>query len=101
MMRRKFTIGAWGFTCAALAAVLTAHSQVVQVGVDVLLFQTPSQPYLEVQLEIPAVLLPLQPNEGGWQDLYNIFLEPATGSLDRLDVAGLNGQHSTVEGGGT
>ena len=67
MMRRKFTIGAWGFTCAALAAVLTAHSQVVQVGVDVLLFQTPSQPYLEVQLEIPAVLLPLQPNEGGWQ----------------------------------
>ena len=41
------------------------------------------------------------PNEGGWQDLYNIFLEPATGPLDRLDVARLHGQHSTVEGGGT
>ena len=39
------------------------------------------------------------PNEGGWQDLYNIFLEPATGPLDRLDVARLHGQHSTVAGG--
>ena len=31
--------------------------------------------------------LAVLPNEGGWQDLYSIFLEPATASFDRLDVA--------------
>jgi len=37
------------------------------------------------------------PNEGGWQDLYNIFLEPATASFDRLDVARVRGECSTVK----
>lgn len=35
-------------------------------------------------------------DEGGWQDLYSIFLEPATGSFDRLDVARVRGECSTV-----
>jgi hypothetical protein len=41
--------------------------------------------------------LAVLPNEGGWQDLYNIFLEPATSSFDRLDVARLRGECSTVK----
>ncbi len=36
-------------------------------------------------------------NPGGWQDLYNIFLEPATAPFDRPDVARLHGQCSTVK----
>ena len=62
------------------------------------------QSQLTLRLEFPVEQVPylgVLPNEGGWQDLYNIFLEPATGPLDRLDVARLHGQHSTVEGGGT
>ena len=57
---------------------------------------------LVLRLEFPIEQVPylgVLPNEGGWQDLYNIFLEPATGPLDRLDVARLHGQHSTVAGG--
>jgi hypothetical protein len=38
------------------------------------------------------------PNEGGWQDLYNIFLEPCTGTFDRPDVARYRGEGSTVKG---
>lgn len=63
-----------------------------------------SQSNLTLRLEFPVEQVPylgVLPNEGGWQDLYNIFLEPATGPLDRLDVARLHGQHSTVAGGGT
>jgi hypothetical protein len=41
------------------------------------------------------------PNEGGWQDLYNIFLEPGTASLDRLDVARLHKEYSTVKANST
>ena len=55
-------------------------------------------------LSFPVETVPylaILPNAGGWQDLYNIFLEPATGPLDRLDVARLHGQHSTAVGGGT
>lgn len=62
------------------------------------------QSKLTLRLEFPVAQVPylgILPNEGGWQDLYNIFLEPATGPLDRLDVARLHGQHSTVEGGGS
>lgn len=44
--------------------------------------------------------LAVLPNEGGWQDLYNIFLEPATASFDRLDAARLRGECSTVKAGG-
>lgn len=40
--------------------------------------------------------LAILPNEGGWQDLYNIFLESATASFDRIEVARLHGELSTV-----
>ncbi len=36
------------------------------------------------------------PNEGGWNSLYNIFIEPCTSSFDRLDVAKLRGEYSSV-----
>jgi hypothetical protein len=49
--------------------------------------------------EVPY--LAVLPNEGGWQDLYNIFLEPATSSFDRLDVARLRGECSTVPANAT
>ena len=49
--------------------------------------------------DVCGIYLGVLPNKGGWQDLYNIFLEPATGPLDRLDVARLHRQHSTVAGG--
>ncbi len=38
------------------------------------------------------------PNEGGWQDLYNIFLEPCTAPFDRADAARYRGQGSTLKG---
>ena len=50
-------------------------------------FPTETVPYLGVL-----------PNEGGWQDLYNIFLEPCTGTFDRPDVARYRGEGSTVNG---
>jgi hypothetical protein len=40
--------------------------------------------------------LAILPNEGGWQELYNIFIEPCTAAFDRLDVARLHNQFSTV-----
>ncbi len=55
-----------------------------------------------LRLEWPVDRVPylaVLPNEGGWQDLYNIFLEPATASFDRLDVARVRGECSTVAGG--
>jgi hypothetical protein len=36
-------------------------------------------------------------DECGWQDLYSIFIEPATASFDRLDVARVRGECSTVK----
>jgi hypothetical protein len=57
-----------------------------------------------LRLEWPveqAPYLAVLPNEGGWQDLYNIFLEPATASFDRLDVARVRGECSTVRAGAT
>ncbi len=36
------------------------------------------------------------PNEGGWQDLYNIFLEPCTATFDRPDVARYRKEDSTL-----
>ena len=51
-------------------------------------------------LSFPVAHVPylaILPNEGGWRDLYNIFLEPCTASFDRLDVARLHGQFSTVK----
>jgi hypothetical protein len=41
------------------------------------------------------------PNEGGWQDLYNIFLEPCTAPFDRPDAARYRGQASTLHAGAT
>jgi hypothetical protein len=37
------------------------------------------------------------PNEGGWQDLYNIFLEPCTATFDRPDVARYRNENSTLQ----
>ncbi len=45
--------------------------------------------------------LGILPNEGGWQDLYNIFLEPATAPYDRPDVARLHGRCSSIKAGAT
>ena len=57
-----------------------------------------------LRLDWPVEQVPylaVLPNEGGWQDLYNIFLEPATASFDRLDVARVRGECSTVKAGAT
>ncbi len=48
-------------------------------------FPAGSVPYLGILL-----------NENGWDDRYNIFLEPCTSSFDRIDAARLRGQCSTV-----
>jgi len=56
----------------------------------------------ELRLAWPVSQVPyfaVLPNEGGWQDLYNIFLEPATASFDRLDVARVRGECSTLKAG--
>ena len=53
-------------------------------------------------LSFPAERVPylgVLPNEGGWQDLYNIFLEPCTAPFDRPDAARYRGQGSTLKGG--
>jgi hypothetical protein len=42
--------------------------------------------------------LGILPNAGGWQDLYNIFLEPCTAPFDRPDAARYRGQVSTLKG---
>ena len=38
------------------------------------------------------------PNEGGWQELYNLFLEPCTSPFDRPDAARYRGQGMTLKG---
>jgi len=48
-------------------------------------FPTESVPYL-------AILT----NEGGWEDLFNIFIEPCTASFDRLDVARLREEYISL-----
>jgi hypothetical protein len=53
-------------------------------------------------LSFPVKQVPylgILPNEGGWQDLYNIFLEPCTAPFDRPDAARYRGQVSTLQGG--
>jgi hypothetical protein len=37
------------------------------------------------------------PNEGGWQDLYNIFLEPCTATFDRPDIARYRKENSIIQ----
>jgi hypothetical protein len=61
------------------------------------------QSHLTLTLSFPVAQVPylaVLPNEGAWQDLYNIFLEPATATFDRPDIARLHGQCSTVQGHG-
>jgi hypothetical protein len=50
-------------------------------------------------LSFPVQTVPylsVLPNEGGWRDMYNIFLEPSTATFDRVDVARLRNECSTV-----
>lgn len=50
-------------------------------------------------LSFPVSRIPylgVLPNEGGWQDLYNIFLEPCTATFDRPDTARYRKENSTV-----
>jgi hypothetical protein len=55
---------------------------------------------LTLTLSFPVEQVPylaILSNEGGWQDMYDIFLEPATASFDRPDVARLRNESSTVK----
>jgi hypothetical protein len=50
-------------------------------------------------LSFPVAQVPylgVLPNEGGWQDLYNIFLEPCTATFDRPDVARYRKENSIL-----
>ena len=52
-----------------------------------------------LSLSFPVEQVPylgILPNEGGWQDLYSIFIEPCTASFDRPDVARLRKELSVV-----
>ena len=54
---------------------------------------------LTLALSFPVEHVPylgILPNEGGWHDLYNIFIEPATAPFDRPDLARMRGQGSSV-----
>ncbi|MHB0856307.1 MAG: aldose epimerase family protein [Anaerolineae bacterium] len=54
---------------------------------------------LVLALSFPVEQVPylaLLTNEYGWDGLYNIFLEPCTASFDRIDVARLRKELSTV-----
>ena len=48
-------------------------------------FSTATVPYLGILI-----------NEGGWRDMHAAFVEPATGSFDRIDLARLRGELSAV-----
>jgi hypothetical protein len=57
--------------------------------------------HFSLVFSFPAEQVPylgVLPNEGGWQDLYNIFLEPCTAPFDRPDAARYRGQGSTLKG---
>lgn len=54
---------------------------------------------VSLQLSFPVETVPylaILPNEGGWQGLYNIFLEPSTATFDRPDIARNRDEISTV-----
>ena len=54
---------------------------------------------ITLALSFPVETVPylgILSNEGGWDDLYNMFLEPCTAPFDRPDVARLHGAGSTV-----
>jgi hypothetical protein len=51
-------------------------------------------------LSFPVEQVPylgILPNEGGWQGLYNVFLEPCTASFDRPDAARYRAEVSTLK----
>jgi hypothetical protein len=51
-------------------------------------------------LSFPVSRIPylgVLPNEGGWQDLYNIFLEPCSATFDRPDTARYRKENSTIQ----
>ena len=57
------------------------------------------QSQFTMALSFPVETVPylaVLPNEGGWRDIHNIFLEPATATFDRLDVARKRNEYSTV-----
>lgn len=65
-----------------------------------------SYPHAHKKIEIafPADTVPylgILMNEGGWDGLYNIFIEPCTVSYDRPDVAKKHGQICYVKAQGT
>ena len=56
------------------------------------------------KVEFPVAQVPylgVLTNEGGFQDLYNIFLEPCTASFDDLNVAKARGECSVLPARGT
>ncbi len=57
------------------------------------------QSNFSMALSFPVETVPylaVLPNEGGWRDIHNIFLEPATGTFDRIDIARKRKEYSTV-----
>lgn len=59
---------------------------------------------LTLRLKFPVESVPylaLLPDEGGWDDLYSLFVEPVTAAYDRLDVAQQRGACATVPGRAT
>ncbi|MCX6019964.1 MAG: hypothetical protein NTZ50_15945 [Chloroflexi bacterium] len=59
---------------------------------------------LRLRMNFNADVVPylgILPNENGFQNLYNMFLEPATSSFDRPDVARLRGEGTHLSGGET
>lgn len=67
MNGRKFTCVGLFLTVVQFFWIMPLVAQTPSIQLDVLQFQTKSSPYLEVQLEIPASLLPLTESDGGWQ----------------------------------
>ncbi|MBA3870531.1 MAG: hypothetical protein H0X30_15415 [Anaerolineae bacterium] len=58
------------------------------------------QSNFSMALSFPVETVPylaVLPNEGGWHDIHNIFLEPATGTFDRIDIARKRREYSTVK----
>jgi hypothetical protein len=52
-------------------------------------------------LTFPVARVPylgVLPNEGGWRDHYNVFLEPCTAPFDRPDAARYRGQLTPLQG---
>jgi hypothetical protein len=57
---------------------------------------------LQLTMRFPVEEIPylgILPNENGFHDHYNMFLEPASASFDRPDVARLRGEASHLAGG--